>query len=751
MSLSLPDTAQSTELQDVSTSASVSDPQQEQEQEQPLSELITAAQQNDVHTIERLIESGSHSVHDTSPDGATALHWAAINNAVPALEFLLGHGAQVDRKGGDLQATPLHWACRVGLTYVANLLIQHGADPLRTDAQGFNALHIAVHSSSIMLIIFLLHQGMPVDFADPQGRTALHWAAYQGDALTVDTLLRWGADVKLKDATGFTALHWAVVRGNLASIKRLIEEGSDVNAETADGKTPATIAREMTCFPVWTSALAKSGRDANGNVMAKRVSQPVINMVAFLWPFVMIFVSAQILARFNFLAGMIGSLIFLWAWHSLLVKLVDFAGSGSSHLHKTPYFAGIFSASAFWVAAWWVMYVLPATYVEHTFVNILFACTFGTAMTFFIISMFMNPGFIPKPSGITEQRVVVEELIRIGQYDSRHFCIHCFTRRPLRSKHCKFCDRCVAKLDHHCPWINNCVAVRNHKPFLSYVMLLEIGIPIFLYLTFAYVTESSIVITPSCLILNDAICVPISRDPFAVIIAIWAGLQLTWISFLLMVQFWQVAKAVTTNEAYNLHNYGWMGGVGGDDEVMPSTMTDPNARDKPAAFEQHHHHHHHHKHRNVLSLCCKILGINQFVDTIKDCTSNANLSLFSGSAGGHRQQQQIQSHVAASNHYNPFDHGCINNCTDFWTSPSKTSQTSPSSSSLQLSSSTNAVSSGWAKINGTNVDYFTLWDIPPIDHDYNNHRYRHHDDDDDNDDATNTTTEYERILNDEIV
>jgi hypothetical protein len=36
----------------------------------------------------------------------------------------------------------------------------------------------------------------------------------------------------------------------------------------------------------------------------------------------------------------------------------------------------------------------------------------------------------------------------------------------------------------HCPWVNNCVGVRTHRSFVTYVTLLEIGIPMFVYLAY---------------------------------------------------------------------------------------------------------------------------------------------------------------------------------------------------------------------------------------------------------------------------
>ena len=49
------------------------------------------------------------------------------------------------------------------------------------------------------------------------------------------------------------------------------------------------------------------------------------------------------------------------------------------------------------------------------------------------------------------------------------YCTVCHLEQPLRSKHCKSCDQCIATHDHHCPWIGNCVGERNKARFYYYL------------------------------------------------------------------------------------------------------------------------------------------------------------------------------------------------------------------------------------------------------------------------------------------
>ena len=40
-------------------------------------------------------------------------------------------------------------------------------------------------------------------------------------------------------------------------------------------------------------------------------------------------------------------------------------------------------------------------------------------------------------------------------YVEKRYCTVCNLEQPFRAKHCKHCDRCIARYDHHCPWIGN--------------------------------------------------------------------------------------------------------------------------------------------------------------------------------------------------------------------------------------------------------------------------------------------------------
>jgi len=233
--------------------------------------------------MRELINSGKAKATDRDAQNITPLHWAAINAHVAACRYLLEQGAEVDALGGDLVATPMQWAARNGYLYVIHLLIAHNADPTITDSQGYNSLHLVTHSSSIMPLLYLLHQPVNVDSRDAQGHTSLMWAAYQGDALSVDLLLRHGASPISKDDSGLTPLHWAVVRGNRVAIRRLVEKGADLTAKDGEGRTPRDMAVELKSLGAWKRALEEGGMDEYGLKKGKPLSDVRLFFFLILW------------------------------------------------------------------------------------------------------------------------------------------------------------------------------------------------------------------------------------------------------------------------------------------------------------------------------------------------------------------------------------------------------------------------------------------------------------------------------------
>jgi hypothetical protein len=390
-------------------------------------------------------------------------------------QFLLKAGADVNKKGGESVATPAMWAAQRCHYYTVHLLLEHGADPLVTDVQGYNILHLATFEGNIFLLVLLLHQNISVDIPDTHGHTSLMWAAYKGYPACVDLFLRWGADVHAADETGFTALHWALVKGSQGCITKLIEYGADRFAETSTGKTPAITAEEMKTERIWHKALIESGYnddamprslDFPGSSYLLKDKRAFMTKFFFLFPFLIIWVMISISSYMVVYAGIPIALFAGYSLQWVAMQVMEYAPTDMRHMHKTvswpnipmkltkltdwqPWLAGIFAATLFWVGVRWATTILPATYMSFPITNLAFAVSYTLCGYFYFCTMVYEPGFVPKLGGLGPQKAVIDELISLWKFDAQNFCTSCMVRQPLRSKHCKRCNRCVAKHDQY--------------------------------------------------------------------------------------------------------------------------------------------------------------------------------------------------------------------------------------------------------------------------------------------------------------
>jgi palmitoyltransferase ZDHHC3/7/25 len=73
-----------------------------------------------------------------------------------------------------------------------------------------------------------------------------------------------------------------------------------------------------------------------------------------------------------------------------------------------------------------------------------------------------DPGAIPLsaiPPWVTFQTTRVHVL-----------CSHCQSYKPPHAHHCRICQRCISRMDHHCPWMNNCIGAGNLKHFILFLV-----------------------------------------------------------------------------------------------------------------------------------------------------------------------------------------------------------------------------------------------------------------------------------------
>lgn len=113
----------------------------------------------------------------------------------------------------------------------------------------------------------------------------------------------------------------------------------------------------------------------------------------------------------------------------------------------------------------------------------------------------LGPGYLPTAAsdfsswsatmervGATQGGKTPSENASLMMQNNR-YCQTCHCARPLRSKHCPFCKRCVSKMDHHCPITMTCIGANNQRMFLSATSTMLLGQLGFLRCSYKYYRE----------------------------------------------------------------------------------------------------------------------------------------------------------------------------------------------------------------------------------------------------------------------
>jgi ankyrin repeat protein len=262
--------------------------------------LIDAVKRGDLQAARALVARGVD-VNAGTPDGTTALHWAAHRNSVPLVDLLLHAGARVT-VANDYDATPLSVACEAASAPLVERLLTAGADPNTTVTGGETVLMIAARGNADVVRVLLAHGAKPNAKTAFRQQTALMWAAADNNVPAIRALVEAGAEVsaRAKDPTaayvaaqensriisggskveggkaeaenmvqGFSAPAFAARAGHRAAMRALLDAGVPVDEHMPDGTTALHIA---TTNAHWELAANLLDRGANPNAVGNGVT-----------------------------------------------------------------------------------------------------------------------------------------------------------------------------------------------------------------------------------------------------------------------------------------------------------------------------------------------------------------------------------------------------------------------------------------------------------------------------------------------
>ncbi|XP_059392673.1 ankyrin repeat domain-containing protein 27 isoform X2 [Carassius carassius] len=161
---------------------------------------------------------------NSSADGFTPLHVAALHGHTALVSLFTRHGANINARNNQ-SATPLHLACQNSQIQVVSALLECNAKLNKKDQYGNTPLILACLKGNLEIATILLESGALVNLANNQGNSGLHEAVRGGHVQLVELLLHRGALVHMRNKRQRTALDCAhETGGQNTEIQRLLQK-----------------------------------------------------------------------------------------------------------------------------------------------------------------------------------------------------------------------------------------------------------------------------------------------------------------------------------------------------------------------------------------------------------------------------------------------------------------------------------------------------------------------------------------------
>jgi len=563
------------------------EPEMTEEETDQIAEFCQMAAAGDLAGAQEFIQThGDHFLDYKDVSGHTALHWACLHDRRDIAEWLIQNGADVEAQGPN-EETPLHWAAQGGGLQCLTLLFErlsaiypddsndHHVDqdlngeylgeelPPQVpkylhpvDAEGMLPIHYAAQSESTVALHYLLCMGDDVNARDTDQHTPLHWAAHNGAMDCVVYLTnRSRCLLNAQDVNGCTALHWAVIKNHYEVIKQLMRCHVAINITDFHGHTPLDIAQKNGHKKAF-RFLKRVTKEGYVVVDPDLDNDPGRRWLIFVLPFFLEGLIIYTLCNYS-----------LFSWMTLLTGFITLTVVYRSFYLWFPLLHGLSPFAYGHVVAAVMFHV---AFCDATLMPI----TGGTHYILWWIGHLLLPFYLYflarahlDPPGYYQGEVItahnIEENINRGLV-RENFCSTCLHWKPLRCKHCRFCNKCCMNFDHHCPWVDNCVGrpagkTGSHVYFICFLITSNVmHVMIEIMMVFAFFSMPN---RPGLLQVFSLMWYMWSNYPFYVIMTFYNNLHHAWEFLLMFEQLRCVIQGMTVNEWMNRHRYEYIRSV----------------------------------------------------------------------------------------------------------------------------------------------------------------------------------------------
>ncbi|XP_063969610.1 uncharacterized protein LOC129281433 isoform X2 [Lytechinus pictus] len=510
--------------------------------------IVDAIQNNWVYEqIVQVIQAQPNGINDKGWHGFTPLHRAALRGDPAIITLLLEHGADVNALN-DYGETPVMYACKRGNPKNVSLLLDAGSQLDAEDHQGRKPVHHAAAGGSVHTLHYLEQvHGVAFNETDKNGQTPLHVTCYQGFQDAVKYLLRKGrSDVLLPDIHGNLPIHIACLNSLSETCWTLLEMSScqTLLIKNRIGKSPLDVLREGRSMP-HQYLFKEMEYWAQSKAPHLPPKGPLLSWYTLLFgPFIYFATIVVVGSHLKQYAGVVMVL-----FTAILVFLISNQHHRISHISRwaNPVQAGAFFAGITHTAICYFYKVLPVLWPDTVCLSLLILVPLAFVMlTLYVRLLTSDPGTCKTSERNSQDGslLTIEDVVK-GRCKMDVFCVTCEIIRPVGTKHCRLCHRCVRNLDHHCLFIINCVGECNHRSFIIFLFLTSIAHLVFVI--HAYLSLASLY--------PDADLWPLVVEAFydqtwVLILVVLNTYSVIWEAFLIHYQLKYISRGLTT--AYDI-------------------------------------------------------------------------------------------------------------------------------------------------------------------------------------------------------